>query len=181
MPFVGRDETASGQGAVGSLPGSTTRGSATRYRSSTGRTVIGHGRANSRGGITHGGPQIWHPSSVLAQIMRFMAYDEQLADRVRDLVAGKEGLTQQGMFGGLAFLINGNMAVAASGQGGLLVRVDAADGDVWIKEEGVMPMVMRGREMHGWLRVVTDLTDPDLEQWVSRGVAYARSLPPKGT
>lgn len=110
-----------------------------------------------------------------------MAYDEQLADRVRDLVAGKEGLTQQRMFGGLAFLINGNMAVAASGQGGLLVRVDAADGDVWIKEEGVMPMVMRGREMHGWLRIVTDLTDPELEQWVSRGVAYARSLPPKGT
>lgn len=110
-----------------------------------------------------------------------MAYDQQLADRIRDLVAGEEGCTEQRMFGGLAFLINGNMAVAASGQGGLLVRVDAADGDAWIEEEGAMPMVMRGREMRGWLRVVTDLTDPELEQWVSRGVAYVRSLPPKGT
>jgi hypothetical protein len=111
--------------------------------------------------------------------MRFMAYDEELADRIRDLVAGEEGLSEQRMFGGLAFLVHGNMAVAASGQGGLLVRVDADDGDRWIEEEGVTPMVMRGQEMHGWLRVVSALPDPELEQWVSRGVAYARSLPPK--
>lgn len=108
-----------------------------------------------------------------------MPYDQALADRIGDLVTGEEGLTQQRMFGGLAFLVNGNMAVAASGQGGLLVRVDADDVEAWIDDERVMPMVMRGREMRGWLRIVSDLTDPELEQWVSRGVAYARSLPPK--
>lgn len=111
--------------------------------------------------------------------MRFMAYNEELADRVRDLVAGEEGLGEQRMFGGLAFLVNGNMAVAASGEGGLLVRVDADGSDAWIKEEGVTTMVMRGREMRGWLRVAGGLTDSEVAQWVSRGVAYARSLPPK--
>lgn len=110
-----------------------------------------------------------------------MPYDQTLADRIGDLVTGEEGLTQQRMFGGLAFLVNGNMAVAASGQGGLLVCVDADDVEAWIDDERVMPMVMRGREMRGWLRIVSDLTDPELEQWVSRGVAYARSLPPKST
>ena len=111
--------------------------------------------------------------------MRFVAYDQELADQIRELVAGEDGLTQQRMFGGLAFLINGNMAVAASGQGGLLVRVDAEKADAWIDGEQVTPMVMRGREMRGWLRVATDLAGRDLEQWVSRGVTYARSLPPK--
>lgn len=110
-----------------------------------------------------------------------MSYDKALAVRIGDLVIGEESLTQQRMFGGLAFLVNGNMAVAASGQGGLLVRVDADDVEAWIDDERVMPMVMRGREMRGWLRIVSDLTDPELEQWVSRGVAYARSLPPKST
>ena len=76
-----------------------------------------------------------------------MPYDQTLADRIGDLVTGEEGLTQQRMFGGLAFLVNGNMAVAASGQGGLLVRVDADDVEAWIDDERVMPMVMRGREM----------------------------------
>jgi len=109
-----------------------------------------------------------------------MPYDQALADRIGDLVTGEEGLTQQRMFGGLAFFVNGNMAVAASGQGGLFVRVDADDVEAWIiDDERVLPMVMRGREMRGWLRIVSDLTDPELEQWVSRGVAYARSLPPK--
>ena len=111
--------------------------------------------------------------------MRSMAYDQPLADRICDLVAREEGLTQKLMFGGLSFLNNGNMAVTASGQGGLLVRVDAADGVAWIKEDAVMPMVMRGREMDGWLRVVGDLTDRELEQWVARGASYARALPPK--
>lgn len=110
-----------------------------------------------------------------------MPYDQALADRICDLVTGEEGLTQQRMFGGLAFLVNGNMAVGASGQGGLLVRVDADEAQAWIDDERVVPMVMRGREMRGWLRIVSDLTDPELEEWVSRGVAYARSLPPKGT
>ena len=108
-----------------------------------------------------------------------MAYDQDLAERIRDLVTGEDGLTEQRMFGGLAFLVNGNMAIAASGEGGLLVRVDAADADAWIDDARVTPMVMRGREMRGWLRVVADLADEELEQWVSRGVTYARSLPPK--
>lgn len=108
-----------------------------------------------------------------------MAYDPDLADRIRELVADEDHLAEKRMFGGLAFLVNGNMAVAASGQGGLLVRVDPADADAWIDDERVTPMVMRGREMRGWLRVVTDVEGQGLEQWVSRGVAYARSLPPK--
>jgi TfoX/Sxy family transcriptional regulator of competence genes len=113
-----------------------------------------------------------------------MAYDEELADRIRDLVAGEERVSEQRMFGGLAFLVNGNMAVAASGEGGLLVRVDPAAADEWIDGDGVAPMVMRGREMKGWLRVRTGLDaegiDAEgLEVWVSRGVTHARSLPPK--
>ena len=110
-----------------------------------------------------------------------MAYDQDLANQIRELVAGEDSLVQQQMFGGLAFLIQGNMAVAASGQGGLLVRVDPADAEAWIDDQRVTPMVMRGREMRGWLRVVADHDSHELEQWVYRGVAYARSLPPKGT
>jgi len=110
-----------------------------------------------------------------------MPYDHELAERIRQLVAGADNLGQQRMFGGLAFLVNGNMAVAASGEGGLLVRVDPADADAWINGVEVIPMVMRGREMRGWLRVVGDLDAPGLQQWVARGVAFARSLPPKST
>ena len=108
-----------------------------------------------------------------------MAYDEDLADRIRVLVSDDVNLVEQRMFGGLAVLVNGNMAVAASGEGGLLVRVDPDDADAWIDDDRVTPMVMRGREMRGWLRVLTDLDARALERWVSRGVAYARSLPPK--
>ena len=108
-----------------------------------------------------------------------MAYDRELADRVRELVSGVEGLSEQRMFGGLAFLVNGNMAVAASGEGGLLVRVDPADSPAWTDGERVTPMVMRGRVMRGWLTVVADADWPELEEWVSRGVDCARSLPPK--
>lgn len=110
-----------------------------------------------------------------------MAYDEDLADRIRELVGTEHGLTEQRMFGGLAFLVNGNMSVAASGQGGLMVRVDPDDGDRLVDGEAVAPMVMRGREMRGWLRVGAQaLRDPgQLEQWVDRGVGYARSLPAK--
>jgi TfoX/Sxy family transcriptional regulator of competence genes len=109
-----------------------------------------------------------------------MAYDEELADRIRELVGGDEGVSEQKMFGGLAFLVNGNLAVAASGQGGLLVRVDPAEADDLIRED-VEPMVMRGREMRGWLRVTATAVDAEdqLEQWVARGVSYARSLPAK--
>ena len=82
-----------------------------------------------------------------------MAYDEDLADRIRALVAGEAGLTEKKMFGGLAFLIGGNMAVAASGQGGLMVRVDPASSDALVAETNARLMEMRGREMKGWLRV----------------------------
>ena len=107
-----------------------------------------------------------------------MAYDEQLADRIRDLVAGEPNLSEQKMFGGLAFLIGGNMAVAASGQGGLLVRVDPAQSDELVAATGARPMEMRGRQMAGWLRV-DPADDGEVRVWVEHGTAYARSLPPK--
>ena len=110
-----------------------------------------------------------------------MAYDEDLADRIRELVAGEAGLTEQKMFGGLAFLIGGNMAVAASGQGGALVRIDPAESDALVATTSAQPMEMRGRQMPGWLRVgPEDLrTDPQLAKWVELGTSYARSLPAK--
>jgi hypothetical protein len=110
-----------------------------------------------------------------------MAYDHELADRIRELVAGEQGVAEQPMFGGLAFLVNGNMSVAASGQGDLLVRTDPDETDELIDDESVRPMVMRGRTMRGWLRVETAAVaaSGELEQWVTRGVSYARSLPAK--
>jgi TfoX/Sxy family transcriptional regulator of competence genes len=110
-----------------------------------------------------------------------MAYDEALAARIRALVAGEQGLTEKKMFGGLAFLIGGNMAVAASGQGGILVRVDPAESPALVAGSAAEPMEMRGRKMDGWLRVGSDAveTDGELERWVERGVAYARTLPAK--
>jgi hypothetical protein len=110
-----------------------------------------------------------------------VAYDEELAERIRALVADEPNLTEQKMFGGLAFLIGGNMAVAASGWGGLLVRVDPAESDALVTSTSAYPMEMRGRQMTGWLRV--DSADvggaPELAAWVERGTSYARSLPPK--
>jgi TfoX/Sxy family transcriptional regulator of competence genes len=110
-----------------------------------------------------------------------MAYDHELADRIRELLAGAAGVAEQRMFGGLAFLINGNMSVAASGEGGLLVRVDPAESAALIDDEGVRPMVMRGSPMRGWLHVdAAAVADSSLlERWVNRGVSYARSLPAK--
>jgi TfoX/Sxy family transcriptional regulator of competence genes len=110
-----------------------------------------------------------------------VAYDEDLADRIRELVAGEKRLTEQKMFGGLAFLIGGNMAVAASGQGGILVRVDPAASDKLVSTTKAQPMVMRGRSMDGWLRVDAESVRQkrQLAAWVDRGVTYARSLPPK--
>lgn len=110
-----------------------------------------------------------------------MGYDHDLADRIRAIVANEQGITEQRMFGGLAFLVNGNMSVAASGQGGLLVRVSPDDSHSWADGDRITPMVMRGREMPGWLRVDTATVDAgdDLEQWVARGVTYAGSLPVK--
>jgi TfoX/Sxy family transcriptional regulator of competence genes len=109
-----------------------------------------------------------------------MAYDEELAGEIRGLLAGENGVVEKKMFGGLAFLVGGNMAVAASGQGGMLVRVDPAESDALLASTKARLMEMRGRTMPGWLRVDTeDLTKPELAQWVERGVTYARSLPPK--
>ena len=111
-----------------------------------------------------------------------MAYDEDLANRIRELLAGEAGVTEKKMFGGLAFLIGGNMAVAASGQGGLMVRVDPAETDELVAKPHARRFEMRGRQMDGWLRVDDEgvRTKRQLEPWVKRGVSYARSLPPKG-
>jgi hypothetical protein len=110
-----------------------------------------------------------------------VAYDETLAARIRELVVGEPGLTEQKMFGGLAFLVGGNMAVAASGEGGILVRVDPEESDALARTTAATEMVMRGRPMRGWLRVgADDVRDGrELAGWVERGVAYARALPPK--
>ena len=110
-----------------------------------------------------------------------MAYDEDLADRIRELIGGTKGLTEKKMFGGLAFLIGGNMAVAASGQGGLMVRVDPDQGEKLISTTKARPMEMRGREMSGWLRVESaDVrTRAQLAKWVKLGSDYAGSLPKK--
>ena len=110
-----------------------------------------------------------------------MAYDEELAARIRDLVGGEAGLTEQKMFGGLAFLVGGNMAIAASGQGGILVRVDPARTDELVATTNADTMVMRGREMRGWLRVDAEQieSDDELAKWAELGTAYARSLPAK--
>jgi len=110
-----------------------------------------------------------------------MAYDEELADRIRELVAGEKRLTEKKMFGGLAFLVGGNMAVAASGQGGILVRVDPAESDRLVATTKAYPMEMRGRELQGWLRLDAEhvRTRPQLAKWVKLGTAYAGSLPAK--
>jgi TfoX/Sxy family transcriptional regulator of competence genes len=110
-----------------------------------------------------------------------LAYDEDLAERIRELVAGTRGLTEKKMFGGLAFLVHGNMAVAASGQGGLLVRVDPATSDALVARSHARPMEMRGRSMRGWLRVDAEhvRTKRQLSAWVERGTTYAAGLPVK--
>ena len=108
-------------------------------------------------------------------------YDEELAGRIRALVGDEPGLTEQKMFGGLAFLIGGNLAVAASGQGGVLVHVDPEEGESLVATSSAEPMEMRGRQMKGWLRVAdADVrTEDELARWVEVGTAYARSLPAK--
>jgi TfoX/Sxy family transcriptional regulator of competence genes len=110
-----------------------------------------------------------------------MAYDLELAERVRAVVRAEPGVTERRMFGGLAFLIHGNMAVSASGQGGLLLRVDPAETESLIRAPHVRRFEMRGREMNGWLRVDAAAVegDDDLRGWVRRGVRYARSLRPR--
>jgi hypothetical protein len=113
--------------------------------------------------------------------LAIMAYDTELADRIRFLIGTGPGLAEKKMFGGLAFLIGGNMAISASGKGGALIRVDPADCGTLAETTTATPAIMGGREMRGWLRVSSDdlETDEQLTQWVSRAVSYARSLPPK--
>ena len=110
-----------------------------------------------------------------------MAYDEDVAARIRDILAPERGLSEKRMFGGLAFLLDGHMAVAVSGQGGLLLRIDPARSDELSATPHVGRMVMRGREMDGWLRVEEQAvnTDEQLAEWVGLGVAFVRTLPPK--
>jgi TfoX/Sxy family transcriptional regulator of competence genes len=110
-----------------------------------------------------------------------MAYDEELADRIRAVIQKQDCVTEKKMFGGLAFLVNGNMAVSASGQGGLLLRVDPGETDSVVREDGVTRFEMRGRVMDGWVRVDPSATasDQELTRWVQVGVGSAASLAPK--
>lgn len=110
-----------------------------------------------------------------------MAYDADLAARIRKVVQGENGLTERRMFGGLAFLVHGHLAVSASGQGGLLLRIDPAETDALLDEPQVRRFEMRGREMNGWLRIdpAALTSDDELQQWVTRGISYARTLPLK--
>jgi len=110
-----------------------------------------------------------------------MAYDEDLALRIRELVAEERGLSEKRMFGGLAFLVGGNMAIAASGQGGILVRVGPDDSDELVRTTKATVAVMGGRKMSDWLRVKSEdvRTAPQLRKWVTLGTTFARTLPSK--
>lgn len=110
-----------------------------------------------------------------------MAYDIDIAQRIRAAIGRRPDVREKKMFGGLAFLVGGNMAIAASGEGGVLVRVDPADSDELVATTPATPMVMRGRAMAGWLRVASEhlTADADLTAWIDRGTAYAGSLPAK--
>jgi TfoX/Sxy family transcriptional regulator of competence genes len=110
-----------------------------------------------------------------------MAYDEDLAHRLREVLAGEEGISEKRMFGGLAFLVHGNMCVSASGQGGLLARIDPATTAAAIARPHVSLMEMGGRSMEGWVRVAPEgvKTKRELGAWVKRSLTYAKSLPKK--
>ena len=110
-----------------------------------------------------------------------MAYDEELANRLRELLAGEDGITEMKMFGGLAFLLNGHMSVSASGQGGVLARIDPEETEAVLKRPNVSLMEMRGRTMDGWVRVAPEgvKTKRQLQGWVDRSVGYVKTLPPK--
>src|SRR6266536_3921123 len=133
-----------------------------RQRRTTGKGVLAGPSASPRTGLEGLG------SPLVCRTIAAVAYDEELADRIRELVVSESGLTEQRMFGGLAFLIGGNMAVAASGQGGVLVRVDPAQSDTLVATTNARLMEMRGRQMPGWLRVDPDdlRTKGQLAKWV---------------
>jgi hypothetical protein len=118
---------------------------------------------------------------VLPRDTAAVAYDVDMANRLREILASEPGVVEKAMFGGLAFMVAGHMAVSASRQGGLLLRVDPAQTDTLIVDPRASRFVMRGREMDGWLRVDIDAraTDDELDRWIQHGVGYARSLPPK--
>jgi hypothetical protein len=120
--------------------------------------------------------------SVPAAILAAMAYDEELADRLREVLALEKGVTEKRMFGGLAFLLGGHMAVAASRTGGLLLRCDPAATDALLEQPGADRFVMRGKAMDGWLYVAPEAVtgDRELRRWVAHGVEYVHGLPPKG-
>jgi TfoX/Sxy family transcriptional regulator of competence genes len=126
-------------------------------------------------------PRRLRPRPEARRTIAFVAYNEELADRIRELLGRDADLTEKKMFGGLAFLIGGNMAVAASGKGGLLVRIDPAQSETFVATTNARVMEMRGRQMQGWLRVDTDdvRTNRQLAKWVRLGATYARSLPAK--
>jgi hypothetical protein len=111
-----------------------------------------------------------------------MAYDEEFANRIREELAEETGITEKAMFGGLAFLLGGNMAVAASGRGGLLVRIAPDSTDEALARPHVSLMEMGGRSMKGWIVVAPEgvQSKRQLRPWVRRGIEFARSLPPKG-
>jgi TfoX/Sxy family transcriptional regulator of competence genes len=110
-----------------------------------------------------------------------MPYDEDLANRLRELLADQDGITEKKMFGGLAFLLDGHMSVSASGRGGLLARIDPDETEAMLKKEHVALMEMGGRTMHGWLRVAPEgvKTKRQLDSWVKRSIGYVKTLPPK--
>lgn len=110
-----------------------------------------------------------------------MAFDEELAERIRNLWEGTPGLSEKKMFGGLGFMVQGAMAVAANSQGSLMVRVDPLAGQAWVDDGDAVPMVMRGRPMAGWLVVDLDAVAEEdaLQVWLDRALAYVRTLPPR--
>jgi TfoX/Sxy family transcriptional regulator of competence genes len=110
-----------------------------------------------------------------------MAYDEDLANRLRELLADEDAVTEKKMFGGLAFLVRGNMAVSASRNGGLLARIDPADTEAALARSHVALMEMRGRTMDGWITVAPEgvKNKRQLRAWVDRSLAFVRTLPPK--
>ena len=110
-----------------------------------------------------------------------MAYDEDLANRIRELIASEDGYTEQKMFGGIGFMIDGHMALGVSGQGGLMIHCSKEETEALLAKPGARPFEMRGREMKGWLRVDAESvsTKRALEPWVMQSVAFARALPTK--
>ena len=110
-----------------------------------------------------------------------MPYDAELADRLRAMLSGEPGVVEKRMFGGVSFLVGGHLAVGASSQGGLMLRVPPDRTETLLAEPHAGPFEMRGKAMSGWLRVEFNgsASDDELGRWVERGLAYARSLPPK--